>query len=103
MPISLTTPITIPESTFNLVAVTNLRIDWPNLNGPVTAQYALQPYAEDEFGVNTPSPTPPIIGRISDLLTLAATRAEAGKPSLADALAAVLAALQEIEHEKGTI
>ena len=103
MPINLTNPIVVPETVFPLVRVVNLRIDWVNPNKPVTAQYALQPYAEDEYGVNTDSPTSPIIGRISDLFAEAATRAAAGKPLLAEALNTVLAALQEIEHEKGKI
>jgi hypothetical protein len=43
------------------------------------------------------------LGRIADLFAEAAARATAGKPALATALSAVLIALQEIEHEKGTI
>jgi hypothetical protein len=103
MPITLTTPLVIPEETYNLVRVVNLRIDWTNPNRPVTTQYALQVYSEDEYGVITDAPTKPILGRISDLFAEAATRAEAGKPALATALTSVLAALREIEHEKGSI
>lgn len=103
MSISLTNPITIPTMTFTNVAVKSLRIDWNDLNKEPTAQYSLQPYATDGNGVNTASPTLPIIGRVNALFTLAATRTAAGKPAIANALAAVLVALQEIEHEKGTI
>ena len=110
MPIDITNPIVLPSQTFDKAAVKFLRIDWPNLNGTVTASYALKPYFENtvtENNVTTTTlveaPTPPIIGRIDDLFALAASRAAASKPALATALTDVLAALQEIEHEKGTI
>ena len=99
MPITLTTPIDVPAHSYNLLAIQNLRVDWNNLNSPPTAVYSLQPYSTDANGVNTPSPTPPIQGRINDLFTVAGTRAAAGKPALAQALQSVLAAFQEISGE----
>ena len=115
MPITVSTPVTQPAVTYNLAAVKCLRIDWVDLNKPVTAQYTLSLYTTQTNTVTNPdgttttttvnveSPGSVIVGGIQDLFTAAATRAAAGKPALATALNDVLTALQEIEHEKGTI
>jgi hypothetical protein len=103
MAITLTQPIIMPETSFNLVGVASLTINWFDFNKEPIATYSLKPYAEDEYGHVTMAPTQPINGRLFNLFTMAAERAADGKPALAEALQGVLSALQEIAHEKGQI
>jgi hypothetical protein len=102
MAINLTNPINI-NTTFDKVAISELRIFWPRLQGGVKADYVLLPYAEDEYGVKTAALNAPVRGRINDLFKLAEDRAADGKPKLGQAITLVLEALEEIEKEKGTI
>ena len=103
MPIQSTKPISLPAQTYSNIALKNVNIVWQNLNADANATYTIKLYSTDSTGVNTEAQMNPIFGNIDHLFATAATRATAGKPALANAITAVLTALQEIEKEKGTI
>lgn len=101
MAISLPNPVVIPQQTFESLAILDLGIDWPDLNGPVVATYRLGTFHTNDDGSILGGPD---IGSrsIVDVYAVAAQRAAAGKPALATALQAVLAALVEYETDSGT-
>lgn len=103
--INLSGNIVAPALTASAAETVQLTINFANLNSKAIARYTIQPYAVETTGnITTRVPVgAPIQGFIPDLAGMAASRAAAGKLTLATAIAAVESALQEIEHEKGTL
>lgn len=102
MAITLTTPITVPAKSYDKIAFTSINIYWPDINGPVIFNYTVQTYRTMEDDSSELGPSLGSRGQ-NDLYAIAATRAQEGKPVLATALQAVLAALTELETENGTL
>jgi hypothetical protein len=102
MAITTTTPTVLEVgSTFDALWATNVTIEGTNPRKPVRCRASLRKSRLRQDGNYQFSPIDaPVTIDISDLFGEAAARAAAGKPALATAVQAVLAALQELANEQ---
>lgn len=101
MPIIVDSPKSQPAVTFNEVHVDKLTIsitDGQEAKARVAATYRL--FGRDEQGIKHFAPQPYTIA-IDDAFAEAVAKAQAGKPALAQALAAIEAAVAAMVTEQG--
>lgn len=104
-PITPTKKIETTATTATAVLPMDVHFRLTNVNGKMSLQYQLQPVAQD---AETPPKYQPvgrvIHGSINDVTALATERTIVkDRPALENAMAALNAALLELENEKGTL
>jgi hypothetical protein len=102
MPIEASTPTVIEQgATFDKLWATQIRIEADHPRRPVRASFEIRKSRVRPDGTHQFSPVdPPQRITLGDLFADAATRAAAGKPALAVAMNAVLAAVAELAAEQ---